>query len=208
MNYRVDRGGRIAVARSDERVAEARRVCRALSGYAPPSDIAEMQTDIGFAALNLEAALLPRPQKAGQMDLSQSTRHTLRDADHLIVLCDAAAAENRFIDEEVRTFLAYRRGDAVEDRLHAVWCGDDAETPLPEAIRETGAEPIARLTGAKEGWAKELGAIRAAVLGVSPALLSKLEQERGRRRVMTALGVIGGLSAAAAVAAVCLPMMA
>ena len=61
MNYRVDRGGRIAVSCDDEGREAARRLCTELNGYRPPSQIGEMQTEIGFAAMNLEAILLPRP---------------------------------------------------------------------------------------------------------------------------------------------------
>ena len=202
MNYRVDRGGRVAVACGEGRVAEARRVCAAINKYRPPAEIGEMQTEIGFAALNLEAALLPRPRNAQQMDLPSEARHLLRDADHLIVLCDAAALEDRFVDEEIRTFLAHHTGRRAQGRLHPLTFGGGENAPLPEAIREAGAAPIADLGDGKDGWTKGLTVIRAAVLGVSPALLEKLEQDRSRRRAISTLWAIGGVAAAATVAAV------
>lgn len=207
MNFIADRGGRIAIAFARDDFLQARKIAHELNGYKPPAEIAEMPTKIGFAAASLEAKTVPLPSSAQEIDLSITVRHALRDADHLIVLCSAAAAEDRFIDEQIRTFLSHRVIEGVTGRLHPVILAGNAAAAMPPAAVEAGETPIANLSADEDGMTKGLLLMRAAALGVTPARLELLEKGRERKRAMAALWAIGGVALAAGVAAVCLPMV-
>lgn len=206
MSNAVNRGGRVAIAYARGGLAEARRLARALDGYRPPTAVAEMESEFGFAPERLEVKVLPRPQSEQDIDLPADARSILREVDQLIVLCSATAVEDRFIDEKIRTFMAYRNAECAGARLHLVQLPGEGEgegeKPLPAAAVEAGARTVSDLSPERDGWAKGLDRVRAATLGIPFERLDALERAQAKRRRLAALIGLGAAALAVGVALV------
>lgn len=206
MSFDVDRGGHVAVSYARGDRDEAQRLVMALKRYRTPPELLERQTEFGFAPSRLAASLLPHLQSSEDVDLPPAVKIALREADHLVVLCSRMAVEDRWIDEETRTFLAHRRTDNQEGRLHAVILPGDPEKKLPAAVAEAGVEAVADLSIDKDGWEVGLRKLRAALYGVTLDTIKALEKERAKKRqrslVFAMIGVLaifaGGAGAAIA----------
>lgn len=188
MIFRTDRGGRVAVSYAASDKAEAKRLAALLNRYRTPSPLLDRQTSFGFAPSRFEASLMPNREAATDVDLSHDAKLALREADHLVVLCSAKAVEDRWIDEEVRTFLAHRRNDGHQGRIHPVLLPGDGEKKLPDALTEAGIEAASDLSLDKDGWDQGVVKLQAALLGMPLDLVMKADKAHKTGR-MIQLGI-------------------
>lgn len=201
MNNQPDRGARVAVIYARGGVRDARRLAGALNGYRPPAALQDLPTASGFTPSRLTAEVLPTPRNDAEIDLPTESRDALRAADHLVALCSEAAAEDRWMDEQIRTFLAYRRMENQNDRLHLAVMPGGSEQRLPAAAQETGVLPAADLRLEQDGWGDGVQKLRAALLGAPLDQLRRLERGRSALRLRAALAVLAALATAGGVAA-------
>ncbi|MEL6977606.1 MAG: hypothetical protein AAGM38_02870 [Pseudomonadota bacterium] len=168
---------RVLVASTPDLRPTARRLAAAL-----PQRIAPRVAPPG-APTRLNPQILPMGD-ALDIDLSREARGALREADHLVVICSASAAEDRWIDEAIRTFLALKGDDAPTRRLHLVSISEEAATP--PAASEVGATRLIPLGVDRTGWRSGTYAIVASVLGVEADPFVTAATTRLRRARITA----------------------
>lgn len=197
----VDRGGVVAISYARGDKPSAQRLAGLLNRFRAAPSLLETQTRYGFAPARFHAKLLPHLESETDVDLHQATKLTLRDADHLVVLASKLAAADRWVEEEIRTFSAYRRSDARDQRIHLVLLPGDPEKAAPTALAEAGLAPVADVSADKDGW--DVGARKAiaSLSGVSLATLDAADRERGALKIG---GVVRAVLAGAAVAAAAL----
>ncbi|MEM9725609.1 MAG: hypothetical protein AAF909_09120 [Pseudomonadota bacterium] len=118
--FRVERGGRVVVAYQQGAHREARRIARMIDGYRPPAPLLDRENAFGFTPEQFEGVVSAPPADPSAMDLPSADRYRLREADHLIAACSGDAAEDRWLDEAIRTFLAHKSGADKGRRLHVV----------------------------------------------------------------------------------------
>lgn len=195
MIFKTDRGGRVAISYALSDKAEAKRLAGILNRYRTPRQVLDRQTKFGFAPSRFEASLMPNHESAADMDLSSEAKLALREADHLVVLCSAKAAEDRWIDEEARTFLAHRKLDNESGRLHPVFLPGSGERKLPTPITEENLDPVADLSVNKDGWEQGSVKLISSLLGMDLDLVM-----RANRTQVTAQWLQLGFSAFVAIA--------
>lgn len=200
MIFKTDRGGRVAVSYALAEKQEAKRLVGILNRYRTPRPLLDRQTRFGFAPSRFEASLMPNRESATDVDLSHAAKITLREADHLIVLCSPKAAEDRWIDEEARTFLAHRNLDQQAGRLHLVLLPGEGEKKIPDALTEAGVEPTADLGAEKDGWEQGAAKVIASVLGMPLDLVTRANARQKTARLIQ-LALAAFLAALLALAA-------
>ena len=135
-----------------------------------------------------------RDELASGADLAAAVRQGLEDSAFLIVICSPNGARSRWVNEEIRAFIAMGR----RDRIRLIIVGgepmsDDPEvSALPPAILE-GAEGEPLAADARPGQDGKQGAklkLLAGVLGVPYDDLRQREAARRQRR----LAIIAGAS--------------
>lgn len=172
---------------------------RALERYSVPKRLWGRPAPWGEIGPRLPPVFRDRDELATSADLAASVRSALADAATLIVVCSPRSAKSRWVDEEIRTFIAQGRREfirliIVDGEPHAA---DPDRECLPPALREDGApEPLAadmrREADGKEGAKLK---ILAGLLGVSYDELRQREAARRQQRllVLAAASFVGFL---------------
>jgi tetratricopeptide (TPR) repeat protein len=175
--------------------AAAEWLHRALETYRPP---ARLGPD-GAPHPALKPVFLDRAELPSSADLAASVREALLASRFLIVVCSPAAAQSRWVNEEIRYFKSLGRAAQV---LALVVAGEPAapagapDDCLPPALRyrvdeagavtrQAGAEPLAAdiRPGADDARAALLK-IAAGMLGVPLDRLVQRDQARRQRRLV------------------------
>lgn len=185
---------------------------RALEAFRVPKALVGRRAERFLVPARLTPIFRDRSELAASHDLTEEIQEALDSSRHLIVLCSPAAAQSRWVDEEIKAFKQFRPDGEV---LAAIvggepWAseipGREAEECFPPALRErfdeegqpTGerAEPIAadlRLEG--DGRERGLLKIVAGMLDLRlDDLVQRGEVERHRRwAIIAAASIIGML---------------
>ncbi|MFI4970063.1 MAG: TIR domain-containing protein, partial [Lysobacterales bacterium] len=163
---------------------------RALETYRVPRRLVGMPIAAGTIPPRLSPVFRDRDELPTATDLDRTVAEALRQSWCLIVICSPAAAQSRWVNEEVREFQ--RLGHA--DRIHCLivdGAADDADTAcFPSALRlqpddgTAAREPIAA-DARRSGDGKSHARLKlvAGILGISYDRLVHREQQRSYRRV-------------------------
>ena len=85
---------------------------RSIESYRPPRDLASTQRGSDTVPV-LRPIFLDRAELPTSADLAATVRAALDDSAALIVVCSVAAAQSRWVNEEVRAFKAMGRAARV-----------------------------------------------------------------------------------------------
>jgi tetratricopeptide (TPR) repeat protein len=184
---------------------------RALERYAIPPRLRGRDSPFGPLGKRLPPVFRDRDELASGADLAAAVRQGLEDAAFLVVVCSPNGARSRWVNEEIRAFIAMGR----RDRIRLIIVGgepmsDDPEVAaLPPAILE-GAESEPLAADARPGQDGKQGAklkLLAGLLGVPYDELRQREAARRQQRlaIIAAASTVGfvvttGLAIAAVIA--------
>ncbi|OYU35342.1 toll/interleukin-1 receptor domain-containing protein [Novosphingobium sp. PASSN1] len=184
---------------------------RALERYSIPPRLRGRDSAFGPLGKRLPPVFRDRDELASGADLAAAVRQGLEDAAYLVVVCSPNGARSRWVNEEIRAFIAMGR----RDRIRLIIVGgepmsDDPElAALPPAILE-GAESEPLAADARPGQDGKQGAklkLLAGILGVPYDELRQREAARRQQRlaIIAAASTVGfvvttGLAIAAVIA--------
>ena len=153
---------------------------RSIENYRIPKEIALPDSNLS-ASRSLRPVFLDRAELSSSADLAGSVREALEQSAALIVICSPAAAQSRWVNEEVRTFKALGRGERI---FCLVVDGDPASGDcFPSALdREPLAADVRR--GADDRNDAKLKLI-AGLLTVPLDRLRQREAARRQKRLVT-----------------------
>jgi len=184
---------------------------RAIERYRIPKRLVGHASPFGALGRRLPPAFRDRDELASSSDLAASVRAALEQSAFLVVICTPNSAASRWVNEEIRTFIALGRRDRI--RL-VIFDGepmseDNAVNCIPPAMLE-GAESEPLAADARKGQDGPTGAklkVLAGMLGVSYDELRQREAVRRQQRlaVIAAASSLGfvvttGLAVAAVIA--------
>lgn len=167
---------------------------RAIERYRIPKRLVGKDSPFGPLGKRLPPAFRDRDELASSSDLAASVREALEQSAFLVVICTPNSAASRWVNEEIRTFIALGR----RDRIRLVIFGgepmseDKALNCIPPAMLE-GAESEPLAADARKGQDGQTGAklkVLAGMLGVSYDELRQREAVRRQQR----LAIIAGAS--------------
>ena len=84
----------------------------AIETYRPPKDVATFTGTRGVVT-SLRPVFLDRAELSSSANLANTVRLALEESDALVVICSVAAAQSRWVNEEVRAFKALGRGARI-----------------------------------------------------------------------------------------------
>lgn len=179
----------------------ARWLQRALESYRVPKGLVGKQCDFGVVPARLGPVFRDREDLSSAASLSESVRHELAAAESLVVICSPAAAQSRWVNEEISAFKALGKSE----RIYALivdgdpQAADPAEQCFPEALIENsdGAaqEPLA--ADARKWADGKLLAKLKLVAGILGARLDEVRQREMHRRRRN--GILSGVTIAGVV---------
>jgi tetratricopeptide (TPR) repeat protein len=194
--------------------AAAEWLHKALETYRPPRGL----LPDGASHHELKPVFLDRAELPSSSDLAASVREALSASRFLIVVCSPAAAQSRWVNEEIRYFKSLGRAAQV---LALVVAGEPASAAgaaddcLPAALRyvvddagaittDAGAEPLAAdIRAGGDDARSALLKIAAGILAVPLDQLVQRDQARRQRRlVQIAAAAIAGCLAFAVISVV------
>lgn len=170
---------------------------RGLERYRLPRAMRGRTTRLGQIGDRLPPVFRDRDELAASGDLAASVRAGLEASATLVVICSPDGARSRWVNEEIRTFIEWGRGDAI--RLIIVAGEPNAADPalecMPTALKALPAEPLAAdARKRQDGPADARLKIIAGVLGVPFDELRRREaQRRLRRLTLLATAAVAGL---------------
>jgi hypothetical protein len=177
----------ISYSHRDERWA--RWLQRALESYHVPRRLVGKQGKFGEIPARLTPVFRDREDLSSAASLTDSVRHEIAAAETLVVICSPAAAQSRWVNEEVSAFAALGRTDRIYTLIVEgdPQAADPAEQCFPKVLLEdqgSGApEPLA--ADARK-WAdgKVLAKLKlvAGILGIRLDDLRQREMQRRRRK--------------------------
>jgi tetratricopeptide (TPR) repeat protein len=154
----------------------ASKLHRQLETYRLPKHL----TTDGLAPERLSPIFRDREELSAGTDLSAQVQEALAGSDALIILCSPDAKASKWVNKEIETFRALH-----PDRpLLAAIISGDPETSFPDALTQSGIEPIAAdFRPGKDGW--RLGRLKlvAGLAGVPLDALVQRDAQRQMRRV-------------------------
>jgi hypothetical protein len=196
----------VSYSHADKRVVDW--LHRALESYRIPAKLVGFDTALGPVPARLGSLFRDRDELPAAGDLSVELKAALKRSMFLIVVCSRAAAQSRWVNEEVRQFKllhGHKRGDGTARVLALIADGDpgDAESGacfppalkfhvLPDGtISDDPAEPIAADIR-PGGDGRKLAKLKlvAGLTGLPLDALVQREEVRRQRR----LGLVAGAS--------------
>lgn len=157
---------------------------RELERYRLPKSLVGRESPLGVLERRLPPVFRDREELAASTDLGASVREALAQAHSLIVICSSSGAQSRWVNEEIREFIALGRRDRIQC-LIVPEPGDSGRRDLPNsqifppALLELGHEPLAadaRTSG--DGKRSAFLKLVAGVVGVRYDELRQREQAR------------------------------
>ncbi|HEU4619706.1 MAG TPA: toll/interleukin-1 receptor domain-containing protein [Gammaproteobacteria bacterium] len=205
----------ISYSHHDERTA--RWLHGALERYRVPRRLVGRRTTVGAVPARISPVFRDREELPTATDLGRAVSAALEQSSALIVICSPAAAQSRWVGEEIR---AFRRLGRQERIFCVIVAGEpnglgDADCFPPGLLEPLGAggdsaasvsEPIAAdLRPGKDGRTAALLKIVAGLLGVGLDELARRDAQR-RQRHLTAIAAasVAGMAAASLLAALAL----
>lgn len=178
----------LSYAHADER--RARQVHRRIESFRVPGALRGRKITGQVVGARLRPLFRDRDELASSGDLRASLETALRESGALIVLCTPAAAASKWVNQEIRTFVAAHGAGRVfplivEGEPNS---GDDDEC-FPPALRGAGAaglEPIAgdlraHADGPRDGVLK-------VIAGLLDVGFDAIKRRDAQRRQRTAIG--------------------
>jgi hypothetical protein len=171
----------------------------ALEKYRIPKVMVGKRTGYGEIPARLGTVFRDREDLSSAASLTESVQHELSSAETLVVICSPAAAQSRWVKEEIRAFKELGRGD----RIYALIVDGDpqstdpAEQCFPSTLLSsedgTTLEPLAADV---RKWAdgKVLGKLKL-VAGILGIRLDELRRREMLRRRRTIISVTTGVAA-------------
>lgn len=156
---------------------------RALEQYRIPKRLQGRQASFGKVGERLPSVFRDRDELASSADLAEAVKKALTEAATLVVICSPHSAKSRWVDEEIRTFIALGRKRhirlvIVDGEPHAA---DPALECLPPAILEDSeTEPLA--ADARKGQDGKTGAKLKLLAGLLDVPYDELRQREAARR--------------------------
>lgn len=155
---------------------------RALEQYRIPNHLRGREGPFGPIGDRLPPVFRDRDELATSADLAESVKQALGEAETLVVVCSPDAARSRWVDEEVRTFIALGRRDKirliiVDGEPHSA---DPERECLPPAIRAMDAEPLA--ADVRPGQDGRAAARLKLIAGILELPYDELRQREAQRR--------------------------
>ncbi|NEZ04274.1 TIR domain-containing protein [Wenzhouxiangella sp. XN201] len=178
----------LSYAHADEQ--QARRVHRRIESFRVPRSLRGQEIAGQVVGARLRPLFRDRDDLASSGDLRDSLEAALRESGALIVLCSPAAATSKWVNQEIRTFVAVHGTARVFPLIVAGEPNSGGEDEcFPPALRGQGLdglEPIAgdlraHADGPRDGVLK----IVAGLLGVG---FDAIKRRDARRRQRTAVG--------------------
>jgi tetratricopeptide (TPR) repeat protein len=161
---------------------------RALEHYRVPKRLWGRPAPWGELGARLPPVFRDRDELATSADLAASVRAALAEAATLVVICSPNSARSRWVDEEIRTFIAQGRARLirliiVDGEPHS---GDPATECLPPSLVQEGApEPLAADVRAEaDGKQGAKLKVLAGILDVPYDELRQREAARRQRRLI------------------------
>ncbi|MBC7985928.1 MAG: toll/interleukin-1 receptor domain-containing protein, partial [Sphingomonadaceae bacterium] len=155
---------------------------RALETWRVPKRLHGRDAPFGRIGERLPPVFRDREELATSADLAESVKQALAEAATLVVICSPNSAKSRWVDEEVRAFIAMGRQDRirlviVDGEPHS---GDPATECLPPAILEMASEPLA--ADARRGQDGRSAAKLKLLAGILDVPYDELRQRETARR--------------------------
>lgn len=184
-------------ARADNKLAA--RLHRFLDSYKVPRALRGMPGKRGPVPDTLHPIFRDREDLAGGGELGDQLRAALDSSEALIVLCTPAAAQSRWVDEEIRLFRAKNGNAAI---FPVIGAGDpDSDDPaiqcMPPSLRDHAVlaadlRDIRKETGhiIGDGAAGGRQKLLAGLLGLDLDQLRRREEARRRRQMMAMAGAL------------------
>jgi tetratricopeptide (TPR) repeat protein len=187
----------ISYSHADDRWA--RWLQSALESYRLPGQLARERLNDGAGSNRLFPIFRDRDELASSSDLSQSIRTALQQSSALIVVCSPAAAQSKWVNEEIRQFRHLGRADQIHCLLVDGSPERGAEDcAFPAALLECQdgqplPEPLAadvRIEG--DGKRGAILKIAAGLLNVGIDTLRQRDAQKQLRRrgIITAVSVV------------------
>jgi len=205
---RFDDGYRAFISYSHQDKDWGEWLHRALEAYRVPKNIVGKETAHGPIPRRLTPIFRDRDELATADDLSEEITNALRKSQFLVVICSPAAAQSRWVNEEIKTYKRLHGEGLVRAVIvgGAPFSGDPETECFPEALRfkfDAGgemtaerSEPIA--ADLRPGGDGKKYALSKLVAGLTGAKLDELIQREHQRRNARMRIVAGGLGAVAA----------
>jgi tetratricopeptide (TPR) repeat protein len=160
---------------------------RALERYGVPKRLWGRPAPWGEIGQRLPPVFRDRDELATSSDLASSVKEALTDSAFLVVICSPNSARSKWVDEEIKTFIAAEREKfirliIVDGEPHSP---DPARECLPPSLVRDGApEPLAADVR-KEGDGKQAAKLKvlAGILGVPYDDLRRREAARRQKRL-------------------------
>ena len=160
---------------------------RALERYSVPQRLWGRPAPWGEISQRLPPVFRDRDELATSSDLASSVKEALSESAFLVVICSPNSARSKWVDEEIKTFIAAGREKfirliIVDGEPHSP---DPARECLPPSLIRDGApEPLAADVR-KEGDGKQAAKLKilAGILGVSYDELRQREAARRQKRL-------------------------
>jgi tetratricopeptide (TPR) repeat protein len=191
----------------------------ALETYRPPKSLIGMDSALGPVPRRLIPIFRDREELASATELGTAINEALQDSACQIVVCSPAAANSRWVNEEILAFKRLGRSDRIYPLIIAGEPnasdipGREAEECFPPALRfnldadgnlsDARTEPVAADARAgKDGRNNAKLKLIAGLLGVGLDVLRRREQQRRNRRLfLLACGATCGMVLASGLAA-------
>jgi len=166
----------------------ARWLQHALESYRVPGRLVGKQGSFGKIPARLAPVFRDREDLSSAASLTETVQHELASAETLVVICSPAAAQSRWVNEEIRAFAALGRAD----RIYALivegdpQAADPAERCFPNVlVEDRGSGALEPLAADARKWAdgKVLAKLKlvAGILGIRLDDLRQREMQRRRR---------------------------
>ncbi len=166
----------------------ARWLQHALESYRVPRRLVGKQGSFGKIPARLAPVFRDREDLSSAASLTETVQHELASAETLVVICSPAAAQSRWVNEEIRAFAALGRAD----RIYALivegdpQAADPAERCFPDVlVEDRGSGALEPLAADARKWAdgKVLAKLKlvAGILGIRLDDLRQREMQRRRR---------------------------
>ncbi len=160
---------------------------RALERYGVPKRLWGRPAPWGEIGQRLPPVFRDRDELATSSDLASSVKEALADSATLVVICSPNSARSKWVDEEIKTFIAGGREKFI--RLIIVDGEPHSPDPTreclpPSLVRDDAPEPLAADVR-KEGDGKQAAKLKvlAGILGVPYDDLRRREAARRQKRL-------------------------
>jgi len=160
---------------------------RALERYSIPKRLRGRPAPWGEIEAKLPPVFRDRDELATSSDLAASVKEALAQSATLVVICSPNSAKSKWVDEEIRTFIASGREQfirliIVDGEPHST--DTQRECLPPSLVREGAPEPLAAdVRNEADGKQGAKLKLLAGILGVSYDELRQREAARRQKRL-------------------------